>query len=213
MHYGWINGAISQISGYINSCPATNSSIFGINIPMTLGVQGIMDLIDLPNKPSYAKVMTELRRSLTINSEGQVSEELRFNETLDGSKKTTPLEDEILPNLITREVVGRLVVGESGYIPPATPTMEDLKKHLTPFEIIRYEQAGKVGARDVLRDLNSKVLVSMQNLKADEKLMEEEPALVEENVAKDNDGTMQATVLKSNTRSGQRKHKTTQNSD
>jgi hypothetical protein len=62
-----------------------------MNQPMTLSVKDIIYSINLPNKPSYDSIIAELKRAITTNPEGQISEKLTFNETLDGQKKTTPL--------------------------------------------------------------------------------------------------------------------------
>jgi hypothetical protein len=105
----WIHGAMSQIGGFLNSCPATNPSIFGISQPLLLDIKGIIKFIDLPNMPSYDTVISAVKNAIITNPvDGQISETLIFKEVMDGFKTATPLEEEILgKSIIIREDIGR----------------------------------------------------------------------------------------------------------
>jgi hypothetical protein len=154
---------MSQIGGVLNSCPATNRTVFGVSQPLALDVKKILDLIDLPNKLSYDEVILAARMNIMTNPiDGQVSEGFVFKEVLDGLKTSTPLEEEIMrKSFIIREDTGRLRVGTSGSIPSGAPTDSDMKKYLSSFEYTRYKQASVIGARDILIDLNRKVVFLM----------------------------------------------------
>jgi hypothetical protein len=211
-HILWIHGAMSQIGGFLNSCPATNPSIFGISNPLSLDVRKIIELIDVPNKPSYEFVISAVREAIITNPiDGQVSESLIFKEGTSGLKVATPLEEEVLgPNFIIREDVGQLRVGVSGSIPNGAPTIDDIKKHLSAFEFIRYQQATIIGARDVLINLNRKVVFSMasQDLKEDS-VVEESVQVVDETIASQK-VTTRANVPEGILKTGQRTPRSTQ---
>jgi hypothetical protein len=159
----WTYGTIAQIGGIMNSCPATNPSVLGINQPLLLDVKEILKMFDLPGKPTYEEIIARTRNFFITNPvDGQVSDSFVFKEVFDGSKSITPLEEEILgESFIVREDASRLRIGASGSIPKNSPTPEDIVKYLSTFERTRYEQAGKMGARDVLISLNRKVMVAM----------------------------------------------------
>jgi hypothetical protein len=211
----WIYGSISQIGGFMNSCPATNPSIFGLNQPLALTVQNIIDSIDLPGKPSYDEVILRTRNYIITNPmDGQVSESFNFKEVLDGLKPTTPLEDEILgKSFIIREDDSRLRIGASGSIPKNAPTPEDLVKYLSTFDRTRYAQAGIVGARDVLISLNRKVMDLMkaereaadtENFTVDEE--SEDATSVEEQPVTEPETTKQSSALGSDKRNVRRRN-------
>jgi len=61
--YSYFHGVVSRISSLLNSCPATNASIF--NLPRdvnSLSVSQVIDLLPFENRPSTEEVSERIRQ-------------------------------------------------------------------------------------------------------------------------------------------------------
>lgn len=156
----YIYGATSRMLGLANSCPSTNYKVFGIGNPLDLSVQKILDMINIPNKPSKEEVVEFLKEKLTNESNDAPSfEEPGFQ----NGEKAAPLEIEIFGenNLPKRSITIRpraVALGIDGTIPDNAISKEDLVKYLTPIERVRYEQAAKAGIKNILTSLNERII-------------------------------------------------------
>lgn len=158
----YILGGVARFIGLGNSCPCSNYKVFGIENPLGLKIQDILDLIDVPNKPSVEDVTIFLQNKFYDVDSG-VRTGITFDENEIGDKGHAPLELEIFgPDKVPSRVISlksrSSVLGADGSIPGNAISRDDLKAHLSPIELVRYDQAARAGEKKLLQGLNQKVI-------------------------------------------------------
>jgi hypothetical protein len=176
----YILGGVARFIGLGNSCPCSNYKVFGIENPLGLNIQNILDYIEVPNKPTVEDVKLFLQNQFYAVDNGE-RKQINFDENEIGDKGYAPLELEIFGpdktpmrqiSLKTRSAT----LGADGAIPGNAISKVDLETYLTPLERVRYEQAAKAGMKKMLQDLNKKVIdkIKAAELKEITEITEEE---------------------------------------
>lgn len=160
----YLHGAISRMTGLLNSCPATNFSVF--NFPASARsakVEDVLKLLPFPaeDMPSAAAVVSFLQENILAPEERPAFEE----EALAGDSGLTPLELEVFGSVMSRRppVSNRLVRGST--LPGNAVAREEIDSVLSPIEAAQYRLSiGTNPAR--LRELTAVAVSRINERKA-----------------------------------------------
>lgn len=155
----WRAGLVARLLGWINSCPATNISIFGLDSKTvdTLSIQQVINSIGFSNPPSAQKVAEHIIS--VVSDEGE--SHLLFNEPpISEASNCTAIENELLQY--------GLEITRAPKPSSATPkpfagefTRSVLEAHLTPLEMQVYDNAVAIGNPSRIKAFHEKVRVAL----------------------------------------------------
>lgn len=151
----WRAGVVSRLIGLVNSCPATNISVFGLDLKTvnSLSIQQVIDSIGFRNPPSAKDVAEHI--VFGVREGGNTS--LLFNETpLSEACALSAIEDELTTYGLSIQRAPQ--AGQCSPRPFAGEfPRQVLEANLTPLEIKLYDNAVVVGNAARIRAFHDKV--------------------------------------------------------
>ena len=133
-------GVISRILGLLNSCPATNFSIFNFpNSVKDFKVEDVLKLLPFPEDvmPSADEVKAFLRNEMLLEAENPSFEE----EVLPGETGLTALETEIFGDVMSRRMDVSNTLSRGSLLPSNALSYDNIKSVLSRIEFAQYEQS------------------------------------------------------------------------
>jgi hypothetical protein len=150
----YISGKMAQTLGFIQSCPSSNLSVFGLSADLAINMS-LDDAITFCNPLNYTinkeDIIKNIRRLVLVTAGGMTQEKLVFKEPKDVFSK---IEQEILSDVFSRDdtIIAATTVGVSG--DTEVYSEADLKLYLSPVQRISYAYAAENSNSSVLKALN-----------------------------------------------------------
>jgi hypothetical protein len=148
----WREGMMSRLFGLLNSCPATNVSIFNLAEEQlkTITLNEVLSLLPFGSKtPSIEQIGDGIRKTLFDNDQEKI---LTFNEAGFGAEELSPLEREIC------KISGIQIVRNSPDPKTISPRarsldIQDLEVYLEPLQVRIYENAARLNHKSKIADM------------------------------------------------------------